>query len=95
MSDKPDEPVPRLPRGKWFGGNVRTIELLRIGMVGTLLVVIIVLGRPCADGMASFVEGFGAPPDAGPPPRQMKVERLTEEEIKRRFPGSDAGSAPR
>ncbi len=84
MSDE----TPKLPRGKWFG-NVRAIEIIRIGMVATVLVVVIVLGRPCADGVARFVESYAPPPDAGPPQPAMKYERLTEEEIKKRFPGGD------
>ena len=90
--------TPKLPRGKWFG-NVRAIEIIRIGMVATVLVVVIVLGRPCADGVARFVESYAPPPDAGAPSPTMKYERLTEEEIKKRFPGGseidsqDAGPA--
>ncbi len=78
--------TPKLPRGKWFG-NVRAIEIIRIGMVATVLVVVIVLGRPCADGVASFVESYAPPPDAGAPAPVLHYERLTEEEIKKRFPG--------
>lgn len=81
-----DDETPKLPRGKWFG-NVRAIEIIRIGMVATVLVVVIVLGRPCADGVARFVESYAPPPDAGAPAPTMKYERLTEEEIKKRFPG--------
>jgi hypothetical protein len=88
-----DEPVARVPRGRWFGKAPRTIELLRIGMVGTLLVVIVVLGRPCAEGMSRFVESFAPPPDAGPPVPSLQYERLTEEQIRTRFPGGiDAGA---
>ncbi|HLU67782.1 MAG TPA: hypothetical protein VKZ63_15970 [Kofleriaceae bacterium] len=85
-----DGEVPRLPRGRWFGG-IRSIELIRIGFVATALVILIVLGRPCADGMARFVESFAPPPDAGPeaPARSLHLERLTEEEIRQRFPGGD------
>ena len=82
------EETPKLPRGKWFG-NVRAIEIIRIGMVATVLVVVIVLGRPCADGVARFVESYAPPPDAGAAQPAMKYERLTEEEIKKRFPGGD------
>jgi len=80
--------IPKLPRGRWFG-NLRSIEIIRIGMVATVLVVVIVLGRPCADGIAQFVEGYAPPPDAGPAAPAMHYERLTEEEIKKRFPGGD------
>ena len=44
MTRDPDA-TPRLPRGKWFG-NLRAVEIIRIGMVATVLVVVIVLGRP-------------------------------------------------
>ncbi len=81
-----DEPTPKLPRGRWFG-TIRTVEIIRIGMVATVLVVVVGLGRPCADGISRFVESYAPPPDAGPP--AMKYERLTEEEIKKRFPGGD------
>jgi hypothetical protein len=60
--------TPRLPRGKWFG-NLRAIEIIRIGMVATVLVVVIVLGRPCADGIARFVDSYAPPIDAGRRPR--------------------------
>jgi hypothetical protein len=87
----PDDPVPRLSRGR--GLRMRTPDLVRIGMFATLLVCLIALGRPCADGMAGFVESFSPPPDAAPaaaPPLQL--ERLTEDEIRKRFPGEpDAG----
>jgi hypothetical protein len=83
-----DDETPKLPRGKWFG-NVRSIEIIRIGMVATVLVVVIVLGRPCADGIARFVESYAPPPDAGATAPSMQYERLTEEEIKKRFPGGD------
>lgn len=85
MSER-DGDVPKLPRGRWFG-TIRTVEIIRIGMVATVLVVVVVLGRPCADGISRFVESYAPPPDAGPP--EMKYERLTEEEIKKRFPGGD------
>ena len=89
-----DEDV-KLPRGKWFG-NLRGIEIIRIGMVATVLVVVIMLGRPCADGMARFIESYAPPPDAGQAP--VQYERLTEEEIRRRFPSGeeprDAATAP-
>jgi hypothetical protein len=90
----PDEPVPRLSRGR--GLRLRTADVVRIGMFATLLVFLIVMGRPCADGVAGFVESF-SPADAAPaapaaPPIQL--ERLTEEQIRQRFPSGevDAGA---
>ena len=87
MTRDPDA-TPRLPRGKWFG-HLRAIEIIRIGMVATVLVVVIVLGRPCADGIARFVDSYARPIDAGPAAPTMHYERLTEEQIKKRFPGGD------
>jgi len=94
---KRDDDVPRLPRGKGF--RMRPADLIRIGMFLTLLVMVVVLGRPCASGVAGFVDSFSPSPDAGAAPpagKEMKLERLTEEEIKQRFPGDDeAGQAGR
>ena len=86
-----DDDVPRLPRGK--GLRLRTSDVARIGMVALLLVCIVVLGRPCASGVAGFVDSFSPVPDAGPATEELHLERLTEEEIRRRFPGDqpDAG----
>jgi hypothetical protein len=51
------------------------------------------LRRPCADSVATFVESFDEPPDAGH--SSMEYIRLTPEEIERRFPShtQDAGTA--
>lgn len=89
-----DEPVPRLSRGR--GLRLRTGDVVRIGLFGTLLVFVVVMGRPCADGMAGFVESFSPPPDAAPAAAPLQLERLTEDEIRRRFPGDpDAGPTGR
>jgi len=88
-----DEPVPRLSRGR--GLRMRQGDLVRIGMFATLLVFVVLMGRPCADGMANFVGSFSPAPDAAPaaqPPLQL--ERLTEEEIRRRFPGDEPDAGP-
>jgi hypothetical protein len=95
---KPDDDVPRLPRGK--GLRLRTADVARIAMVALLLICIVVLGRPCASGVAGFVDSFSPPPDAGALPApaasdDMQLERLTEDEIKKRFPSDEAEQAPR
>lgn len=84
----PDAP-PRLPRGK--GLSLRSADLVRIAMFATLLVLVIVLGRPCAEGTATFVQSFSPPPDAAP---QIEYERLTPEQIRRRFGGAPPDAAP-
>lgn len=89
-----DDDVPRLPRGKGF--RMRPADLMRVGMFVTLLIMIVVLGRPCASGVAGFVDSFSPSPDAAPAPAQdMKLERLTEEEIKKRFPAGDEAGETR
>ena len=91
-SREAEEPTPRLSRGR--GLRMRTSDLVRIGLFGTLLAFVVLMGRPCADGMAGFVESFSPPPDAAPAAAPLQLERLTEDEIRRRFPGDpDAGPA--
>ena len=97
MNERPgadEEPIPRLSRGR--GLRMRTSDIVRIGLFGTLLVFVVVMGRPCADGMAGFVESFAPAPDAAPAAPPLQLERLTEDEIRRRFPGDpDAGPTGR
>jgi hypothetical protein len=89
---EPDDPIPRLSRGR--GLRLRGPDLVRIGLVATLLVFVIVMGRPCADGMAGFVDSFSPPPDAAPAEQPLQLERLTEEEIRRRFPSGESDAGP-
>jgi hypothetical protein len=85
MKSGADDDVPRLPRGK--GLRMRSSDVVRVGLFATLLVMIIALGRPCASGVAGFVDGFSPPADAGPPAASgMQLERLTDEQIRARFP---------
>jgi len=53
----PDEPVPRLPRGR--GMRLSRPELFRIAGLACLLVFLVVAQRPCADAVSRFVTGFG------------------------------------
>jgi hypothetical protein len=55
MSD--DEPVPRIPRTRGF--KLSTPQLVRIGLTGALLVLIVMVQRPCADSVSKFVTSFG------------------------------------
>ncbi len=61
--DVDDAPVPRLPRGRMF--KLSMPALVRIAMTLTLLVMIIVIQKPCADGVSRFVAGFGSGSDVG------------------------------
>jgi len=52
------EDVPRLPRGRGF--KLSLGELIKIAMLGTLLVAVLVLQKPCADSVAKLVTSFGS-----------------------------------
>jgi hypothetical protein len=85
-SDQDQEPIPRLPRGRILP-RMALIDLIRIGMIASLLVVVIVLRKPCADGMANLIDMF-SDPDAGPPAaHELELRRLTDEEIREAFGG--------
>ena len=51
-----DETVPRLPRGRGF--RLSSGALLKVALTGALLVMLIVVQRPCADSVSKFVTGF-------------------------------------
>lgn len=90
------EVIPKLPRGRSIRLSGR--EIIRILMFGTMLVALVVLQKPCADGVAHFVGAFAPPPDAGPPPlpkgTRMDLRRLSDDEIRHYFPTTaDAGPA--
>ena len=79
--------VPRIGRRRRFRINAN--DLIRIGLVGTLLVGIIMMRKPCADGVANFVTSFDEV-DAGvatTPPSMGDLRRLTDEEIRAAFRG--------
>lgn len=71
MSD--DAPVPRLPRSPGF--KLSGPQLVRIGLTGALLVLVIAIQRPCADSVSKFVTSFGEEGSAtGAMPRPGAVE---------------------
>jgi hypothetical protein len=51
------EDVPRLPRGR--GLRLSRPQIVRIIGTMILLVFIVMMQRPCADAVSSFVTGFG------------------------------------
>jgi hypothetical protein len=53
VTEIPDEPVPKLPRGR--GMKFSKPELFRIGFTLITLIGVIVLTKPCASSMSSFV----------------------------------------
>ena len=92
--------IPKLPRAKLFG-RMSMVSLTRIGMFGTLFVAIILMRKPCADGVANFIGSFD-PKDAGPAEESSDspvpgYELMTAEEALKRWPDrpvEDAGTAP-
>lgn len=80
------DPVPRLPHK--LGWRWAFADIVRIVFLGALLVMVIVARKPCSDSVANFVDSFSEP-DAAPAAREMKLERLTEEQIKERFGAND------
>jgi hypothetical protein len=55
--------VPRLPRGR--GLRLSGPQLVRIVATVFLLVFLIVVQRPCANAVSTFVTGFGSAGDRG------------------------------
>jgi len=91
-----DEPVPKLPRGKFF--RLSGPEVVRILMFAALLVAVIILRKPCSEGVARFMETFAV--DAGPQPTESQIPERSirlrgdesEEELQRKIDGlRDAG----
>lgn len=61
-----DEPVPRLPRTRFFSWrSLSPAVLVRIALVAALLVMIVMTQRPCADAVSSFVVDFDNAGSAG------------------------------
>lgn len=58
-----DAPVPRLPRGR--GIKLSRPALLRIVFTAALLVVVVVIQKPCATGVSNFVNSFDGPAGSG------------------------------
>lgn len=52
-----DDDVPRLPRGR--GLRLSRPQLVRIAGMVLLLVFLLVVQRPCANAVSTFVTGFG------------------------------------
>jgi hypothetical protein len=90
------EPVPRLPRASGF--KLSMPEIIRIAMFAALLVAVIVLRKPCSDGMAGFVDSF-SPPDAGVAPEVVPsgdfidLRNQSDEELRREIERIQQGRA--
>ena len=86
-----DEPVPKLPRGR--GMKFSGPELFRIAVTLAILVAVVVLTKPCASAVSTFVMGMdgsgSAKGSAMPKPGTVDVDPyehlkpgMTDEEIK-------------
>lgn len=53
-----DEPVPKLPRGR--GLTLSRPQIVRILGLLAVLIVLLVMQKPCADGVSKFVTGYGS-----------------------------------
>lgn len=51
-----DEPVQRIPRSRGF--RLSPAQLMRVLLTATLLVMVILIQRPCADAVSGFVTSF-------------------------------------
>jgi hypothetical protein len=89
--------VPKIPRAPLFG-KPSVHGVVRAGMFATLLYAIIVMRKPCADGVGRFIGGFDDRPDAAPSgltDHYPGYELMTAEEALKRWPDSpshDAGA---
>jgi hypothetical protein len=77
VSESEDEPVPKLPRGR--GLKLSGPELFRIGITLISLIGVIVLAKPCASSVSSFVMGYSQGSDASKLPKPGTVEPTVED----------------
>ena len=85
-----DEEIPKLPRAPLFG-KPSLNSVVRIGMIATVLYAIIVMRKPCAEGVGRFIGGFDEAPagDAAPPStgdHYPGYQLMTAEEFMKRYP---------
>ena len=90
-----EEPIPKLPRAPLFR-KLSLPAIVRIGMFGTLFYAIIVMRKPCADGVGRFITNFDdRAADAGEAAEEQSrypgYELITAEEALKRWPDKPAG----
>lgn len=74
MTDRDDEPVPKLPRGR--GLKLSGPQVFRILMTLVALVGVIVLAKPCANSVSNFVTGYSQGSDSSKLPKPGNVEPI-------------------
>jgi hypothetical protein len=88
--DDSEEEIPKLPRAPLFG-KPSLHSVVRVGMLATVLYAIVVMRRPCAEGVGRFIGGFDDAADAAPVDRldhYPGYELMTAEEALKRWPDS-------
>lgn len=58
MTDSPEDAVPKLPRGR--GLTLSRPQLVRILGLIALLAFLLVMQKPCAEGVSRFVTSYGS-----------------------------------
>ncbi|MCX5746582.1 MAG: hypothetical protein NT062_29240 [Proteobacteria bacterium] len=66
------ETIPKVPRKAGF--RLSGPQFLRIGMTTALLVLILVVRKPCSDGMSKFVTDFGSGSNGAAMPKPGNVD---------------------
>lgn len=86
-----EDKIPKLPRAHRFG-KPSLNGIVRIGMIATVLYAIIVMRRPCADGVSQFIFKPGATlPDTDtavptdPAEQYPGFQLITAEEFMKRY----------
>ena len=77
MSERDDsEPVPKLPRGR--GLKLTGPEVFRVLITATMLIVVLILAKPCGEAVSKFVMGMdgSGKGSALPTPGKLEVPQL-------------------
>nr|HEX4315462.1 hypothetical protein [Kofleriaceae bacterium] len=74
MTEPPEDQVPKIPFAKGMRLSVR--EMIRIVMVAAMLVVVVVMQKPCGDAVSRFVSGFDDPNADQPAVEMPKPDNL-------------------
>ena len=87
-----DEEIPKLPRAPLFRG-LRRMDVIRIITLGVMMVAVIVLAKPCSQGVARFVESFEPDIDAAVNPLEGYDLIPAEEALRLYYADAGTGSS--
>jgi len=86
LAEDGDDVVPKLPRGRGF--KIGSGQMLKIILTASLLVILIVMQRPCADSVSGFVTSFDDKGSAAKQlPRPGKLEGSGSDQYELIHPG--------